>query len=156
MILRKYLFQTMAVLIAATAWTGCDKDDDDVQEVRYTVSGNGSGNQEVPAVTTTGTSTVAGTYNASGKVLTYTVNWNNLLTAPTMMHFHGPADPGANAGIMIPIEGFPATVTGTYSGIDTLTVDQESALLNGKMYYNVHTTTNPTGEVRAQLGVTRQ
>lgn len=154
--LHRYFFQTMIVLFAATVWTGCDKDDDDDNAPKntYTISGTANGAQEVPDVNTPATGTVAGTYNNESKMLDYTVTWNNLSTVPTGMHFHGPADTGTTADVMIPITGFAQTTTGTYSGMATLTASQDSALLAGKMYYNAHTTTNPGGEIRAQVVVT--
>lgn len=142
----------LLLAFSVAAITGCDKNDDE-QNDRYTVSATGSGKQEVPQVTTNGTSTVTGTYRAGGRLLSYTVNWTGLSGNPLMMHFHGPADPGANAGVMNPITGYTPAPSGSYSGIDTLSVDEEKALLDGKMYYNVHTAANPNGEVRAQLGV---
>lgn len=155
MIMRKYLFQTMVVVFAATAWIGCDKNDDDDDKTvsTYKVSGTASGAQEVPAVITPATGTVSGTYNSKSKMLDYTVTWNGLTTNPTGMHFHGPADPGVNAPVMVPITGFTVATSGTLTSMATLTPAQDSALVAGKMYYNVHTTTNPGGEIRAQLTV---
>lgn len=149
--MRKYLFQTLIVLFAATVWLGCDNDDDDGVTNTYTISGTANGTQEVPAVTTTGTGTVSGTYNKLTKMLDYTVTWNNVKDTPSMMHFHGPADPGATAGVMINIPDFPQATSGSKSGMATLTPAQDSALLAGKMYYNLHTSFHPTGEIRAQV-----
>jgi hypothetical protein len=55
---------------------------------------------------------------------------------------------------MIPITDFAAATTGSKSGSATLTPAQDSALLSGNMYYNVHTSNNPGGEMRAQLTAT--
>lgn len=147
--MRKYLFQTLFVLMAATVWVGCE-DDNDVTNT-YTISGTANGAQEVPAVVTPGTGTVSGTYNKQTKMLDYTVTWNNVSDTPSMMHFHGPADPGAIAGVLIPITDFTLATTGSKSGMVTLTPAQDSALLANKMYYNLHTSTHPTGEIRAQV-----
>jgi hypothetical protein len=150
--MKKIQMAGLLLAFSVAAITGCDKNDDN-QNDRYTVSANGSGKQEVPQVTTNGTSTVTGTYRTGGRLLSYTVNWTGLSGNALMMHFHGPADPGANAAVMIPITGYTPAPSGSYSGIDTLSVDEEKALLDGKMYYNVHTAANPNGEVRAQLSV---
>lgn len=155
--MRRYFFQMMVVLVASTAWLGCDKDDDDDNGARYTISGNGSGNQQVPPVTTSGTVTVTGTYLAKEKQLNYSITFTGLTSNAVNMHFHGPADPGTNADVLVPITGFPQATSGNFSGTASLTTTaaQESALLAGKMYLNIHTVNFPNGEVRAQIGVTR-
>ncbi|MEO6917423.1 MAG: CHRD domain-containing protein [Chitinophagaceae bacterium] len=150
--MRKYFITSMIILSAATLVTNCGKKDD--KKDTYTVTGSGSGKQEVPANMSNGTSTVTGSYRLGVRILQFTVNWTGLTTNATMMHFHGPADMGVNAPVLIPITGFTSATSGTYSGVDTFTVDQEAALLAGKLYYNVHTTTIPGGEVRAQLSAT--
>jgi len=155
MIMKRNLVYLFCMLLATTAWTGCDKDDDDQKtEDSFKINGTASGSQEVPAVTTSATGTVTGTYHTENKLLEYTVTWNNLSANPAAMHFHGPAPAGTNAGVMIPITDFTAATTGSKSGTATLTPAQDSALLNGAMYYNVHTSNNPGGEMRAQLTAT--
>jgi CHRD domain len=70
------------------------------------------------------------------------------LTGPaTAAHFHGPAEPGKNAGVAVPIT--PAT--GPMHGSVTLTDAQASDLLAGHWYVNVHTDANKGGELRGQL-----
>jgi hypothetical protein len=153
--MKKIKLAGLLMAFGVAAITGCDKDDNE-QNDRYTVAGSGTGKQEVPAVTTNGTSTVTGTYRAGGRLFDYTVAWTGLSGNAIMMHFHGPADPGVNAGVMNPITRYTPAPSGSYSGVDTLSVEEEQALLGGKMYYNIHTAANPNGEVRAQLGVTKQ
>jgi hypothetical protein len=153
---RKYFFQTLMLLLATAIWIGCNKDDDD-EGARYTISGNGSGNQEVPVVSTSGTCTVTGTYIAKDKELRYSISFNGLTSNAVNMHFHGPADPGVAAGVLVPVTGFPQATSGNFSGTASLTTtaEQESALLAGKMYLNIHSVNFPDGEVRAQIGVQR-
>lgn len=154
--MRRYLFQTLFLVSAVTALPSCDKknNDHDETEDRFTLSGAASGAQEVPAVSTSGTGTVTGTYHAEHKTLDYTVTWSNLSDTPTMMHFHGPAAAGTNAPVMLPITDFIQAPSGTKSGTASLTPAQDSALLEGKMYYNVHTPLHGGGEIRAQVAVT--
>jgi hypothetical protein len=134
--------------------TACDKDDDDDQQkTTYTLSATANGAQEVPAVTTTATGTVSGTYNSGTNALSYTVTWTGLSGAPTLMHFHGPALAGEIASPAVTITGFPATASGTYSGSATLTEAQEADLLAGKWYWNAHTAINGSGEIRGQVSV---
>lgn len=136
--------------------TSCSKDDDNntpAPKVDYTLSGTASGSQEVPAVTTGGSGTVTGSYNSSTNLLNYTVTWTGLSGPATLMHFHGPASAGANAGVALGITGFTSAASGSYTGSATLNDTQEADLLAGKWYYNVHTTANGGGEIRAQVVV---
>jgi hypothetical protein len=136
--------------------TSCSKDDDNntpAPKVDYTLSGTASGSQEVPAVTTGGSGTVTGSYNSSTNLLNYTVTWTGLSGPATLMHFHGPALAGANAGVALGITGFTSAASGSYTGSATLNDTQEADLLAGKWYYNVHTTANGGGEIRAQVVV---
>ena len=62
-------------------------------------------------------------------------------------HFHGPAAPGANAGVEVPIPVGPSPMKGTA----TLTDAQMADFLGGKIYVNIHTEANKGGEIRGQL-----
>jgi hypothetical protein len=66
------------------------------------------------------------------------------LTGPaTAAHIHGPAAKGANAGVVIPLQGM--------SGKGKLTQAQYGDLAAGLYYVNVHTPQYPNGEIRGQL-----
>lgn len=133
---------------------GCDKDDnDDKNEDRYEISGAANGANERPdPVTTDGTGNITGTYHLEHNTLEYTVTWSNLSAAPTMMHFHGPADVNTATGVQEPITvPSGAGTSGTVSGTVTLTEEQESDLLDGLWYYNIHTSNFPPGEIRGQV-----
>lgn len=143
-----------ALLFAALLFvTACDKNDDDdnTQEDRLTLSGAASASQEVPTNTSTGTGSISGSYNKENNALEYNITWSGLSGAPSMMHFHGPAPSGQNAGVAVPITGFTAAATGSVSGTATLTDTQENDLLAGNWYYNLHTAANPGGEIRGQI-----
>jgi hypothetical protein len=97
--MRKYFFQTMIVLVTASVWTGCDKDDD--EPTQFNLSGPASGTQERPdPVTTAATGNITGTYNKNNRVLDYTITWTGLSTNPVAMHFHGPAGPEESAHLL--------------------------------------------------------
>jgi hypothetical protein len=70
-------------------------------------------------------------------------------------HIHqAPAgDPTANGpviiGLLLASDGMTAVVPPN----STLTQAQFDALLDGELYFNVHTTTNPGGEIRGQIDV---
>ncbi len=129
----------------------CDDDDNDELRTQYSISGNATGAQEVPAVNTAATGTLSGNYNSATNTLTYSISWTGLSGAPTMMHFHGPAAVGANAGPVVTITGFTAAPSGSVNGTATLSDAQEADLLNELWYYNLHTPDHGAGEIRAQV-----
>lgn len=134
----------------------CNKDDDDPVSNKYNVTGNASGTQEVPQVTTAGTGTITAVYDADINKLDYTITWTGLSGTLTNMHFHGPADATVSAGVQIGITGWPTTVTGSVTSSAMLDDTQEADLLAGKWYYNIHTTFKGSGEIRGNMTAVRQ
>jgi hypothetical protein len=107
-----------------------------------------TGKSEVPPTTSTGSGDVLATLDTGKKTLTYTMTYMGLTGPATAAHFHGPAAPGVNAGVVIPIGVPPANpATGTV----TLTDAQMKDLEAGKWYANVHTAANKGGEIRGQM-----
>jgi hypothetical protein len=150
---------TMASLLF-TAFAACKKDTEtvtvNVNNPVYNLRGNASGKQEVPVNASTATGTITGTYDKDKNLLTYTINWVGLTGGNASAgHFHGPADPGVNASVIVPFANFPATASGTYSGTATLTAPQETDFTNGLWYYNIHNATFPGGEIRGQIFLTQ-
>ena len=155
---RSRLFSSVAAIGIAgmLVLSSCDKDDDDDMnppDAKYNISGTSSGAQEVPAVTTTASGTLSGSYDTVSKSLIYSVSWTGLSGDATMAHFHGPALAGEIAS---PIETLSITTNGM-AGIasDTIVASAalHTALMAGKVYYNVHTATNPTGEIRGHVNL---
>ena len=109
-----------------------------------------SGEAEIPAVTTMGTGTVDVTYTPATKVVKWKVVYSGLSGPVTAAHFHGPAIPGQNAGVVLP---FKDKLDSPIEGQATLTDAQATDLLAGKWYLNLHTAANPKGEVRGQVVV---
>ncbi|SFL98382.1 CHRD domain-containing protein [Bradyrhizobium sp. NFR13] len=102
---------------------------------------------EVPANTSPGKGTADIDFDPATKKLTWKLIYSGLTGPATMAHFHGPAEPGKNAGVAVPIT--PAT-SGS-EGSATLTDAQAADLLAGKYYVNVHTEANKGGEIRGQV-----
>lgn len=146
------LYLTVTTFTVAGIGTSCNsKDDDNPPTNILTLSGDANSTQEVPTFTSTATGTLTGTYDKDANKLTYSITWNGISAPPVGFHFHGPADPGANASVVVPITGYPAATSGTYAGSATLTEAQEAELLAGKWYYNIHTPAKTGGEIRGQV-----
>jgi CHRD domain-containing protein len=106
------------------------------------------GKSEVPATTTAGTGTADIDYDPATKKVTWKVTYSGLSGPATAAHFHGPAEPGKNAGVMVPI---PNAGSSPVEGSATLTDAQAADLTSGKYYINIHTAANPGGEIRGQV-----
>lgn len=151
----------MAIAGVAIAGTfllsACDKDDDDkmTPNAKYTISGAASGAQEVPAVTTTATGNLTGSYDTVSKQLIYSINWTGLSGDVTVAHFHGPALAGESASPLQDLTIVTNGMAGVATDTITASADLHTALLAGKVYYNVHTLTNPDGEIRGQVNVSQ-
>src|ERR1700687_3263169 len=106
------------------------------------------GKSEVPANTTAGKGTADIDYDAASKKLTWKLTYSGLTGPATAAHFHGPAEPGKNAGVAVAI---PAAALSPAEGSATLTDAQAADLMAGKFYINIHTAANPGGEIRGQV-----
>src|SRR5215472_4692241 len=107
-----------------------------------------SGASEVPPITTAGTGTATAGLDTTAKTLTWTVTYSGLSGPATAGHIHGPAAPGANAGVLVPFSG---SLASPIKGSATLTDAQISDLEAGRTYINLHTANNKGGEIRGQL-----
>lgn len=113
-----------------------------------------SGSQEVPVRDTPASGTMDVAYNKETKTLTYKITWSSLTGDPVGSHIHGPAPRGENAGIKHDFTALlPKTTSGTLTNsvvVDNVTLN-ESDLLAGLYYVNIHTPTYPGGEIRGQI-----
>jgi uncharacterized protein (TIGR03118 family) len=107
-----------------------------------------NGASEVGPVSTP--ATASGFLTLIGSQLFYDINYSGLSSTPTASHIHGPAAPGANANVIIPLNT-PVGTNGSYSGTVSLTPTNMSYLLAGLTYLNIHTTVNAGGEIRGQI-----
>jgi hypothetical protein len=98
-------------------------------------------------ITSSGKGTGTFTYDPATHTLTYNITYSGLSGPALAAHIHGPAEPGANAGVAIPFASPASPITGTA----TLTDAQAADLAAGKYYVNVHTDANKGGEIRGQI-----
>ena len=106
------------------------------------------GASEVPPVTTAGKGTADVDFDPATKKLSWKLTHSGLSGPATAAHFHGPGEPGKNAGVAVPI---PNAASSPVEGSATLTDAQAADLAAGKYYINVHTAANPGGEIRGQV-----
>ena len=109
---------------------------------------NLTGAQETPAVTTNATGLGSFTLSQNLEKLKFRVAFAGLSSAVTGAHFHTGAV-GASGPVVVSLLTY---VTGNVlEGEITPTVAFLTALSQGQIYINIHTTNNPNGEIRGQL-----
>ena len=98
------------------------------------------------------------TYDDVTNFLSWTGSFSGLTGTTTDAHFHGPAAVGVGpAAITVATNAgsgdiFPLGVTsGAFSGSATITAAQETQLLAGLWYHNIHSTFAAGGEIRGQV-----
>lgn len=124
--------------------TSCKKTEDVSPEVKFNVTLNGS--VEVPTNSSTATGSFVGTYNKTTKIISYTINYNGI--TPTAWHIHKGAV-GVSGAVIFQLG---TTFNTAYSGTTAaLTTDQETDLMSGNYYVNIHSASKPGGEIRGQL-----
>ena len=107
-----------------------------------------TGAQETPAVTTNATGLGIFTLNQNLEKLRFRVAFAGLSSAITGAHFHTGAF-GASGPVVVNLITY---VSGNViEGEITPTVAFLTALSQGQVYINIHTTNNPSGEIRGQL-----
>jgi len=106
------------------------------------------GSQEVPAVAAPGRGQARVDVDGQG-VLRWTVAFEGLSGPVTGAHVHGPAGPGQNAPILLPLAVTPGAAS--FSGQARISPEQRTQLESGQWYVNLHTSAHPGGEIRGQL-----
>jgi hypothetical protein len=106
-----------------------------------------SGASVVPPNDTEASGNLQATLNKQTRVLTWTLSTNGLSGPPVAASFNGPAMPGDNAAVEVPLQAGQNLDRGTV----TLTESQIDDVLAGRWYVNVPTAARPEGEIRGQL-----
>jgi len=135
------LFAIMSMLLTAQAYATI-----------WNINNVINGTQEVPPVVTGGSGTIVGTYDDVTNQFNATITFSQLTGTTSAGHYHGPAAPGVNASVRIGFTNIPLGVTGgNFSPSFILTASQETELLGGLWYVNIHTSFRPGGEIRGQI-----
>ena len=110
--------------------------------------GDLKGSAEVPPNDSKGSGSFTATYDTGSKKVSWKVNYSGLSGPATAAHFHGPADPDKNAGVVVP---FKDVANPSFEGSAEITDAQAADLTAGRWYVNIHTAANPGGEIRGQV-----
>jgi hypothetical protein len=110
-----------------------------------------NGGSEVPATHSKAKGQVTAAFNPDTKRLCWSRTYSGLTGPVTAAHFHGPAEPGENAGVLVPV----TTTSSSFSGEATLDDARATDLQAGRMYFNIQTSANPKGEACGQVEMTR-
>ncbi len=105
-----------------------------------------TGAQEVPTTGSANTGTGIFYYDPPTKTLTYDITITGLTGTFTAAHIHL-GTPGISGGIIVALAGGPTH----FAGSTVLSAANETNLLTGALYTNVHSTTFPNGEIRGQI-----
>lgn len=99
-----------------------------------------------------GTGSASMIYDDVSRLFSWNIQWSGLLGTETVMHFHGPAAAGMNAGVEVNF-GDISGISSPSIGSATISVGQGADLLAGLWYINIHSTVFPAGEIRGQVQV---
>jgi hypothetical protein len=106
--------------------------------------------QEVPPNPSTGTGAALVEFDPFSNGLSWFIDYSGLTGTPILMHFHGPAPTGVNAGVQVDIAAISGLIP-PMQGSTTISGSQADQLTNGLWYINVHSDVVPGGEIRGQV-----
>jgi len=179
MLKRGISLSIFATIIVAAACGSGDSTSPPVSKIVNLTASLSPGNEPSVTGNPTGTGTFTATLDTSTHVFTWNTTFTGLTANASLGHIHGPFTAGTtgSAGVLLNFD--PAVSTGgtftnvTFTGLKTATSGSatgsvtlnnalsltstvkgdslEKLLLAGAVYVNIHTATNPAGEIRGQI-----
>jgi hypothetical protein len=111
-----------------------------------------TGAQEDTPNDSTGTGSVMVSFNDTTSSVAVSGSFSNLSSGATAAHIHGPAAFGQTGDVIVTLSVPAGGVTsGGVSGTGMVTAEQMNIIKSGNAYLNIHTTSHPDGEIRAQI-----
>ena len=137
----RYLVWTILIFVGVSCSLSA------VRAETITLKSELKGTNEVPPNNSPASGQATATLDTGTKTLTWTITFKDLTGPAVAAHFHGPGEPGKNAGIVLPFKSAQSPIEGTAVLSDAQVAD----LVAGKWYANIHTAANPGGELRGQM-----
>ena len=155
------------VLLILAGSASCESFTEVIGPTHYSATLDGA-NVKPSAVAGLATGTITASWDPVDRVLTYTLGYSELGGAATNVHIHGPAGVNGVAEVLIDFEDLPdgsnGELTKGTSGSATGRIDLSLAitptvsgdslvtlLQRNQLYVDVHTSTNPGGEIRGNV-----
>lgn len=112
-----------------------------------------SANQENPPTTSTATGRGAVVVNPTTLEITGGISFTGVTPTTGGHHIHqAPSgQPTQNGGVIIALTLAPGGGVATVPAGTVLTAPQYAAFLAGELYFNIHSATNPGGDIRGQI-----
>jgi len=140
----------LAVALAAVGGAAARSQSDDTLRVAAAMTAaNETPTPKGDVSNARGTFTATLTKSGTGGQLAWRLDFSNLSGNAIAAHIHVAAR-GASGPVRVPL---CAPCTSGVTGTATITADVMDAILNDRAYVNVHTPTNPAGEIRDQISV---
>ena len=112
-----------------------------------------TGAQEVPPTGSAATGSGSVLLHGTEEQITASATFSNLGSNASAAHIHGPAPAGSEAGVLFPLDGVAAALSGLIPDQTfAISSTQVSNLKAGQHYFNIHSATFPDGEIRGQIG----
>ncbi|QHI97275.1 CHRD domain-containing protein [Xylophilus rhododendri] len=140
------LFAVASIALAA----GCATVTDNVATMQARLSPQA----EVPPTVSMGQGLAQVWLNKQTGGLRWKVEYSGLSGPATAAHFHGPAAPGANAGVVVPVKLTPIP-SPSFEGEAIVSPAQVQQIVDGQWYFNIHSAKYPGGEIRGQVLLVR-
>lgn len=143
------MIKNTVFLLLLLAFWGCKKDEQPTpvnpNAIEFDIKLLGK--NEVPETISLASGTFKATYSKATKILSYTLVYQGMTA--TLAHFHKGAATATGAVVInISTVAFASPLAGQTVALNA---QQETDLLAGAWYVNVHSTIYPTGEIRGQL-----
>jgi hypothetical protein len=109
------------------------------------------GAEEVPPLQAAGSGVAEFDYDPINRIVKWVITYDGLSGPATMAHLHGPAQRGKKAPVLMWLSKQGSPADSPITGQATLTPEQAEQFTAGGWYVNIHTQTNPGGEIRGQV-----